>query len=167
MKRRHLDEAGVRRREARTTDVVDGKPALADGTVLDVTNIVWCTGYRQDFSFIHPSPVGDDGWPRDRGGVVPDLPGLYFMGLLFQRGFYSDAFRRGRAGRPVHRAAHPRRARRRGPEPGAGVAGKRSWRRRTPQAAQPEVGLRRVQWQVPRTSGRTSASPTSGCPSIS
>jgi putative flavoprotein involved in K+ transport len=21
--------------------------------------------------------------------VVPDLPGLYFMGLLFQRGFYS------------------------------------------------------------------------------
>jgi putative flavoprotein involved in K+ transport len=90
VKRRHLDEAGVRRLEPRTTDVVDGKPSLADGTVLDdVTNVIWCTGYRQDFSFIRPSPVGDDGWPRDRGGVVPDLPGLYFMGLLFQRGFYS------------------------------------------------------------------------------
>jgi putative flavoprotein involved in K+ transport len=62
---------------------------LADGTVLDVANVVWCTGYRQDFSFIDPSPVADDGWPRDRGGIVADLPGLYFMGLLFQRGFYS------------------------------------------------------------------------------
>ncbi len=89
VKRRHLDEAGVRRLEARTTDVVDGKPALSDGTVLDVANVVWCTGYRQDFSFIHPSAVGEDGWPRDAGGVVEDLPGLYFMGLLFQRGFYS------------------------------------------------------------------------------
>ncbi len=89
VKRRHLDAAGVHRSEERTTDVVDGKPALADGTVLDVTNIVWCTGYRQDFSFIHPSPVGEDGWPRDAGGVMEELPGLYFMGLLFQRGFYS------------------------------------------------------------------------------
>jgi putative flavoprotein involved in K+ transport len=89
VKRRDLDEAAVRRLEARTTDVVDGRPALADGTVLDVANVVWCTGFRQDFSFIRPSPVDDDGWPRDEGGVVPDLPGLYFMGLLFQRGFYS------------------------------------------------------------------------------
>jgi putative flavoprotein involved in K+ transport len=89
VKRRHLDEAGVRRLEARATGVVDGRPALSDGTVLDVANVVWCTGYGQDFSFIHPSPLGDDGWPRDRGGVVPDLPGLYFMGLLFQRGLYS------------------------------------------------------------------------------
>ena len=33
--------------------------------------------------------VDDDGWPREDGGVVPEMPGLYFMGLLFQRGFYS------------------------------------------------------------------------------
>jgi putative flavoprotein involved in K+ transport len=89
VKAAHLDAAGVRRTDARTTDVVAGKPALDDGTVLDVANIVWCTGYRQDFSFIQPSPVGEDGWPRDEGGVMDELPGLYFMGLLFQRGFYS------------------------------------------------------------------------------
>jgi putative flavoprotein involved in K+ transport len=89
VKRHHLDAAGVKRTDARTTDVVGGRPALDDGTVLDVANIVWCTGYRQDFSFIEPSPVGQDGWPRDAGGVMEDLPGLYFMGLLFQRGFYS------------------------------------------------------------------------------
>jgi putative flavoprotein involved in K+ transport len=89
VKLHHLAEAGVHHVPERTTDVVDGKPALGDGTVLDVANVVWCTGFRQDFSFIHPSPVGDDGWPRDEGGVMTDLPGLYFMGLLFQRGFYS------------------------------------------------------------------------------
>jgi putative flavoprotein involved in K+ transport len=84
-----LVEAGVHHLEARTTGVQDGKPQLADGTVLDVANVVWCTGFRQDFSFIHPSVVAEDGWPRDEGGVVPEMPGLYFMGLLFQRGFYS------------------------------------------------------------------------------
>jgi putative flavoprotein involved in K+ transport len=89
VKRRHLDEAGVHRVEGRTTGVVDGKPQLADGTVLDVANVLWCTGFRQDFSFIQPSITGEDGWPRDDGGVVPESPGLYFVGLLFQRGFYS------------------------------------------------------------------------------
>ena len=103
VKRRHLDAAGVRRTEARTTDVSDGRPVLDDGTVLDVANVVWCTGYRQDFSFIEPSPVGDDGWPRDHGGIMTDLPGLYFMGLLFQRGFYSMLV--GGAGRDAEHVA--------------------------------------------------------------
>ncbi|MBO0846802.1 MAG: NAD(P)-binding domain-containing protein [Nocardioides sp.] len=105
VKGRHLDAAGVHRTDARTTGAVDGMPQLDDGTVLDVSNVVWCTGFRQDFSFIHPSPVGDDGWPRDEGGVVPNLPGLYFMGLLFQRGFYSMLV--GGAGRDAeHVAGH-------------------------------------------------------------
>jgi putative flavoprotein involved in K+ transport len=89
VKLRDLVEAGVHHLEARTTAVSDGRPTLADGTVLDVANVVWCTGFRQDFSFIEPPVVGDDGWPRDEGGVVPEQPGLYFVGLLFQRGFYS------------------------------------------------------------------------------
>lgn len=33
--------------------------------------------------------LGDDGWPRERRGVVPDAPGLYFVGLAFQRAFAS------------------------------------------------------------------------------
>jgi putative flavoprotein involved in K+ transport len=89
VKRADLDAAGVHRNESRTEGVVDGAPQLADGTVLDVANVVWCTGFRQEFGFIHPSVTGPDGWPLDDGGVVPDSPGLYFVGLLFQRGFYS------------------------------------------------------------------------------
>jgi putative flavoprotein involved in K+ transport len=85
-----LESAGVTMFEARTDGVDDdGRPTLADGQVMDVANIVWCTGFRQDFSLIHPNVVGEDGWPTDAGGVMEDLPGLFFVGLLFQRGFYS------------------------------------------------------------------------------
>jgi putative flavoprotein involved in K+ transport len=32
--------------------VQDGSPLLEDGRVLDVANVIWCTGYRADFSWI-------------------------------------------------------------------------------------------------------------------
>jgi putative flavoprotein involved in K+ transport len=89
VRRPDLDDAGVHRVEARTVGVHDGLPRLADGQVPDVANVLWCTGFRQDFSMIHPPVTDEHGWPTDVGGVMPDLPGLYFMGLLFQRGFYS------------------------------------------------------------------------------
>jgi len=89
VKRADLAAAGVDHTESRTEGVRDGRPSLADGRTLDVANVVWCTGFRQDFSFIHPAVTGPDGWPTDRGGVVADSPGLFFVGLLFQRGFYS------------------------------------------------------------------------------
>lgn len=90
VKQRDLTEAGVRLLPARTTAASpEGRPVLADGTELDVANIVWCTGFHQEFGFIHPDVTGEDGWPRDHGGVMTDVPGLYFVGLLYQRGFYS------------------------------------------------------------------------------
>jgi putative flavoprotein involved in K+ transport len=105
VKRTHLDAAGVHRVEARTVGVHDGRPLLADGQVLDVVNVLWCTGFRQDFGFIHPPVTDESGWPRDDGGVVPSAPGLYFVGLLFQRGFYSMLI--GGAGRDAaHIAGH-------------------------------------------------------------
>jgi putative flavoprotein involved in K+ transport len=89
VKGRDLDTAGVHRNPARTVGASDGLPVLDDGTVLDVANVIWCTGFRQEFGFIHPSVTRPDGWPDDRAGVVPGSPGLYFVGLLFQSGFYS------------------------------------------------------------------------------
>ncbi len=47
--------------------------------------------------------TGSDGWPTDDGGVMHEVPGLYFMGLLFQRGFYSMLI--GGAGRDAQRIA--------------------------------------------------------------
>ena len=69
--------------------VRDGKPELDDGTVLDVENVIWCTGFKQDFGWIDLPITGDDGWPLEERGVVPSAPGLYFTGLAFQYAFSS------------------------------------------------------------------------------
>jgi putative flavoprotein involved in K+ transport len=88
-RREDLLRAGVTLVEERTVGVEDGKPRLADGRVLEVSTVLWCTGYRQDFSMVPADVIGPDGWPLQERGVVPGSPGLYFGGLLFQAGFYS------------------------------------------------------------------------------
>jgi putative flavoprotein involved in K+ transport len=75
--------------EAKTVAVEAGKPVLADGQVLDVANVIWCTGLRPDYRWIDLPIVDDDGWPVQTRGVVDSTPGLYFLGLLFQYSFTS------------------------------------------------------------------------------
>jgi len=59
-----------------------GQPVLDDGRVLDVANVVWCTGFHPGFDWIElPVMDGDD--PMQRSGVVDAEPGLYFVGLHF------------------------------------------------------------------------------------
>ncbi|WP_406404618.1 NAD(P)/FAD-dependent oxidoreductase [Streptomyces sp. NBC_00879] len=89
IKRADLARAGVEMVPARTVGVSDGLPVLDGGRVLDVANVVWCTGFRQDFSWIDLPVTGDDGWPVEERGVVPSSPGLYFVGLAFQYAFAS------------------------------------------------------------------------------
>ncbi|WP_406445848.1 NAD(P)/FAD-dependent oxidoreductase [Streptomyces sp. NBC_01613] len=81
-----LKAAGVRR-VARTAGVRDGRPVLADGSTPQVANLLWCTGFRPDVSWIDlpDADVFDaDGEPAQRRGVVEAQPGLYFVGRLFQ-----------------------------------------------------------------------------------
>ena len=89
VKRADLTRAGVELVAARAAGVRDGRPVLEDGRVLEVANVVWCTGFRQDFSWIDLPVTGDDGWPLEIRGVVPSSPGLYFAGLAFQYAFAS------------------------------------------------------------------------------
>jgi len=103
VRRADLAAAGVHLTEERTVGVDDGRPVLADGTVLDVANVVWCTGFRQDFGLVQPDVTGEDGYPRGAGGIVEDLPGLYYVGLLFQTAFSSMLI--GGAGRDARRVA--------------------------------------------------------------
>ena len=88
-KRADLAAAGVERVTARAVGVRDGMPLLDDGRVLDTANIVWCTGFKQDFGWIEMPVTGEDGWPQEKRGVVPSAPGLYFTGLAFQYSFSS------------------------------------------------------------------------------
>ncbi|WP_347352803.1 NAD(P)/FAD-dependent oxidoreductase [Intrasporangium sp.] len=89
VKRADLAARGVVRNTARVEGVRGGRPLLADGTVLDVANVVWATGFEQRFDWIDLPVVGDDGWPREYRGVAADVPGLYFCGLAFQYAFAS------------------------------------------------------------------------------
>ena len=88
-RRSDLERAGVELVDARIAGVQDGKPMTADGRVLDVANVIWCTGYRPDFSWIQLPIFGDDGLPIEERGVVTSAPGIYFVGLLFQYSFTS------------------------------------------------------------------------------
>ena len=63
---------------------------LADDRVLDVANVVWCTGFRRDFPWIDLPIFREDGQPLHDRGIMHSEPGLYFMGLYFQYGFTSD-----------------------------------------------------------------------------
>lgn len=90
VKRPDLEAAGVERVLERTVGVENGLPVLADGRVVEVANVVWCTGFRNDWGWIRfPLPTEDDGYPEQRRGVVPTLPGLYFVGLPFLHSFAS------------------------------------------------------------------------------
>lgn len=77
-----LAAAGVAR-VGRVVDVRDGLPVTADGGVLDVANVIWCTGYRDDLSWLDLPAFDDDGTMRQRRGVVEAVPGLYVIGREF------------------------------------------------------------------------------------
>ena len=89
VRRQDLDRAGVERSDERVGGVRGGRPVLGDGRPIDVTNVIWCTGFRPDFRWIELPIVDPDGWPIQSRGVVESAPGLYFLGLLFQYSFTS------------------------------------------------------------------------------
>jgi putative flavoprotein involved in K+ transport len=102
-RRSDLRKAGVARVLERTAGVQDGLPVLDGGRVLDVRNVVWCTGFRRDFGWIQvPLEIGDDGYPVQYRGAST-TPGLYFVGLPFLHSFASMLI--GGAGRDAERVA--------------------------------------------------------------
>jgi putative flavoprotein involved in K+ transport len=88
VKSEDLLAAGVER-VSKTVGVLDGLPALEDGRVMDVANVIWCTGFRQDFSWIDVPVFGDDTQPMQERGATSE-PGLYFVGLDFLYSFTSE-----------------------------------------------------------------------------
>ena len=58
-------------------------PQLEDGRVLDVGNVIWCTGFRTSFDWIDLPVFDEKGDPLQQRGEVAKAPGLYFVGLQF------------------------------------------------------------------------------------
>jgi putative flavoprotein involved in K+ transport len=82
VKSKDLARAGVVR-VPRTAGVRNGRPLLDDGQVLDVANVVWCTGYEPGFSWIDLPVFDSEGQPLHRRGISLAEPGLSFVGLHF------------------------------------------------------------------------------------
>ena len=62
----------------------DGRDVVfADGTPGQFVAIVWATGYRPDYSWLHVPVLDERGTPVHTRGVTT-VPGLYFLGLYWQ-----------------------------------------------------------------------------------
>lgn len=103
VKPKDLEAAGIER-VPRTLEVRDGYPVLEDGRVLEVSNVIWCTGFEPDFDWIDIPLEMRNGLPVQDRGVVGSCPGLYFMGLLFQYSLSSALI--GGVGRDAEYIAH-------------------------------------------------------------
>jgi putative flavoprotein involved in K+ transport len=81
--RRRLERAGVRFRP-RVVDAEGRTVRFADHSLLeDVGVVVWATGYRSDYGWIHIPGVVREGQVVHRRGVT-EVHGLYFLGLSWQ-----------------------------------------------------------------------------------
>jgi putative flavoprotein involved in K+ transport len=81
--KRRLRKVGVRFRP-RLVAAVGRTVRFADGSTLDAVGVVvWATGYRSDYTWIHIPKAVDNGRVIHRRGVT-EIPGLYFLGLSWQ-----------------------------------------------------------------------------------
>jgi putative flavoprotein involved in K+ transport len=81
--RRRLERKGVRFRP-RLVDAEGRTARFADHSLLeDVGVVVWATGYRPNYAWIHIPGVVREGHVVHRRGVT-EVPGLYFLGLSWQ-----------------------------------------------------------------------------------
>ncbi|HET7297259.1 MAG TPA: NAD(P)/FAD-dependent oxidoreductase [Candidatus Eisenbacteria bacterium] len=82
VRRKDFAPAGIER-VPRMTGVKNGNPILENGRVLEVSNVIWCTGYAPNYNWIDLSLPSHNGLPIHDRGIVDACPGLYFIGLLF------------------------------------------------------------------------------------
>lgn len=115
VKPKDLEELGIER-VPRVTGVQDGQPLLEDGQRVEVANVVWCTGFRPNFSWIDLPSLDPENPGHDRG-VVESEPGLFFIGLKFLHSVSSEQIHG--VGRDAARIADAIAARRREDAPSA------------------------------------------------
>jgi putative flavoprotein involved in K+ transport len=67
----------------------DEVPITEDGRAVAADGIVWATGFKPDYQWIK-LPIFNGGYPRHERGLVPQAPGIFFLGLRFQSGLTSS-----------------------------------------------------------------------------
>ncbi len=85
---RELAASGVTR-VGRLSAVENGLP-VCDGAPMPAGVVIWATGFGQEYDWIQLPVFNEDGSVRHKLGVASDAPGLYFLGLRFQRTYTSS-----------------------------------------------------------------------------
>ena len=79
-------EATAEAGERLPVTVVPQQPSLGfDLAKEGIRSVLWATGYRPDYSWLHAPVFDRKGRLRHDGGVVTDAPGMVAMGLTFLR----------------------------------------------------------------------------------
>ena len=81
IKPKELETAGIER-VPKVAGVKNGLPMLENQNILNVKNVVWCTGFSPSFSWID-IPIYKGRELSNERGIVKKEPGLYFVGLHF------------------------------------------------------------------------------------
>ena len=75
VRRKDLAAAGIER-VPRVTGVRNGHPVLEDGRILEVSNVVWCTGFWPNYDWLDLPIPTHNGFPIHDRGIVESCPGL-------------------------------------------------------------------------------------------
>jgi putative flavoprotein involved in K+ transport len=83
-------QAGVKLVQ-RLKGVENGWPVTENGEKIETSVILWCTGFRPDYSWIDlPGAIAANGYPAASRGISSEHPGLFFVGSLFQYSLMSS-----------------------------------------------------------------------------
>lgn len=65
----------------RTISAEGTRVQFEDGSIFEARNVIWSTGFKSDYSWIHiPSVLLSNGLPIHQRGITP-IKGLFFLGL--------------------------------------------------------------------------------------
>lgn len=80
----HLHQLGRLQWKDRTISLSGTQAVFSDGSTASIDNLIWATGFKPDYSWIHmPGLLDAEGKPVHKRGVTP-IKGLYFLGLSWQ-----------------------------------------------------------------------------------
>lgn len=84
----HIAARGIAAPEDVTARAAPGMLLPLSGAVnlkeRGINTVLWATGYRRDYSWLHVDACDASGELRQQGGIC-DVPGLYAIGLPFMR----------------------------------------------------------------------------------
>lgn len=81
--RQELLQAGIEI-TPRVTGILSGKPQVEGERTLPAEAVIWATGFRPNFHWVKLPVFDEYGLPKHQRGIVPEAPGLFFIGLHFQ-----------------------------------------------------------------------------------